>query len=85
MNKNRDRDATSAWAWTVLPPSMIVAAEGDTKTSAEAALSFCAAELPAPLLRLALNGRFAGVVVTSEMVSGESRTRENLSLELTRR
>ncbi len=53
---------------------MIVAAEGDTKTSAEAALSFCAAELPAPLLRLALNGRFAGVVVTSEMVSGEQES-----------
>ena len=44
-------------------------AEGDAKTPSSAALQFFAAELPAPLLRLALNGRSAGVVVTSEMVS----------------
>ena len=48
---------------------MIVPVEDDTKTPAEAGLQFFAAELPAPLLRLALNGRSAGVVVTSEMVS----------------
>ena len=52
---------------------MILTAGGVTKTPLAAALQFFAAELPAPLLRLAPNGRSAGVVVTSEMVSGESR------------
>ena len=53
---------------------MILTAAGVTKTPLAAALQFFAAELPAPLLRLAPTGRSAGVVVTSEMVSGAAAT-----------